>query len=67
MSLEEIKRAIAELSPEEQRHIAAWLSVLRQDPAEEAEIDRALSNFNPADWMTLEQLTARLKNAGVEF
>ena len=67
MSVEEIKRSLAALSLEEQRHISAYLGALRRaaDPEHQAEIQRALASRDPADWMTLEQLENRLREHGV--
>jgi hypothetical protein len=66
MSVEEIKRNIAGLSADERRHLAAYLYSLRQaDDEEEEEIERAVAKRDPADWMTLDQIKARLKEDGV--
>jgi hypothetical protein len=62
MSVEELKRALAGLSAEEQKELSAFLFHLRHraDPAYQDTIQRRLTDKDPSHWLTPEQFEQRL-------
>lgn len=62
MRLEDLKRELVSLSPAEQREVTAFLFHLRRstDAAEQATIERRLSDRDPAHWLTPEEFERRL-------
>jgi len=62
MSVEEIKRSIASLSPQEQSEVSAFLFHLRHrsDPEYQERVNERLADRNPANWLTPEQFEQEL-------
>lgn len=62
MSVEDIKRGIASLSPMEQGEVTAFLFYLRHaaDPDYQARVEARLSDRDPANWLTPEEFERRL-------
>ena len=62
MSFEEIKSDLAALPPAEREKASAFLGHLRRvsDLDHRAELDRILSDKNPANWLTLAEFERRL-------
>ena len=62
MSVEEIKRSIASLSPIEQSELSAFLFHLRHasDPDYQERVNSRLSDREPAHWLTPEEFERRL-------
>lgn len=62
VSVEEIKRSIASLSPAEQQELTAFLFHLRHanDAAYQQQIESRLSDRDPSHWLTPEEFENRL-------
>ena len=60
MEFEELKRAIAALPPDEQRELIRFLLSRRTTDEERAKYRRMIDDNDPARWLTLEQLDAKL-------
>lgn len=62
MSVEEIKKSLAELSATERNEVTAFLFHLRHasDPAYQAHVDAVLSDKAPEHWLTPEDFEKRL-------
>ena len=62
MSVEEIKRSIASLSPDEQGEVSAFLFHLRHaaDHSYQEQVATRLSDRNPARWLTPEEFEQQL-------
>ena len=62
MSVEEIKRGIKSLSPEEQGELSAFLFRLRRaaDPDYQESVESRLADRDPAHWLTPEEFERRL-------
>jgi hypothetical protein len=64
MSLEQIKSEMAELSPAQQDHLAAYLVHLRHqhDAATRREITERIDNRDPKHWLTVDALREKWKD-----
>lgn len=62
MSVEEIKKSLAELSPTEQNEVTAFLFHLRHvaDPAYQSRVDSVIADKRPEHWLTPEEFEKRL-------
>ena len=62
MSVEELKKAVTTLSPEEQTELSAFLFHLRHrsDPAYQGALESRLADKDPAHWLKPEEFEARL-------
>ena len=62
MSVEEIKRGLASLSPTQQSEVSAFLFHLRHasDPEYQGRIDSRLSDKDRTHWLTPEEFERRL-------
>ena len=62
MSVDEIKRGIASLSPSEQGEVTAFLFHLRHtsDPDYQERVTARLSDRDPAHWLTPEEFERQL-------
>ena len=62
MSVQEIKKEIATLSPEEQREVTAYLFRLRHadDQDYHARVQRRMDDKDAAHWLTLNEVEKRL-------
>jgi hypothetical protein len=63
MSIESLKEELARLSPEEQGSMIHYLVRLRRsrDPQRAKELAAAIDNTSPEEWLTLDELKARLE------
>jgi hypothetical protein len=66
MSMAEIMREVADLSPEGQNELAAFLLHLRlkRDPAWRAELTHRIDDKNPDNWVNLEDWKKELAKGG---
>ena len=66
MSMAELMREVAELSPERQNELAAFLLHLRlkRDPGWRDELTRRIDDKNPENWMSLEDWKKELAKGG---
>lgn len=66
MSLDEIKSAVAELGAADRRKLMAFLVSMRnkEDPARKERLTRILDDDAPENWLTLEEMDARLGLSG---
>lgn len=62
MSVEEIKKSLAELSVAERSEVTAFLFHLRHvdDPACQTRVDAVIADKNPKHWLTPEEFEQRL-------
>ena len=62
MSVEDIKKGIASLSPQEQTEVSAYLFQLRQRSNDEYQnlLEERLADKNPGNWLTPEDFEKRL-------
>lgn len=62
MSIAVIKEEIAHMSPEERRHLAAYIVSLNSnlDPEFRRELARKIDDKSPERWVTLEEAERRL-------
>jgi hypothetical protein len=62
MSVEEIKKGLAELSAAERREVTAFLFHLRHvdDPAYQARVNSVIEDKAPEHWLTPEEFEKRL-------
>jgi hypothetical protein len=62
MSVTELKSELDRLSPEELRHITAYLLIRErmQDPEFREEMARKIDDNDPSHWITLEEAEKRL-------
>ena len=62
MSVEQIKKSLASLSPTEQREVSAYLFHLRHaaDPEYQERVEARLSDTNPSHWLTPENFERQL-------
>jgi hypothetical protein len=66
MSMAELMREVAELPPERQNELAAFLLQLRlkRDPAWRAELTHRIDDKNPDHWVSLEDWKKELAEGG---
>ena len=64
MSLDQIKKEVADLPLEQQDHLAAFLVHLRhqRDPNVRHEITKGISDQNPENWLSLNELKDKWKD-----
>jgi hypothetical protein len=62
MTVEEIKKRIVSLSPDEQSEISVFLSHLRgsSDPEYRRLVQERLADRDPSHWLTIEEFERRL-------
>lgn len=60
MSLETLKRELAGLSAPDRRALMGYLASLNLTEEDRRDLARKIDDRNPANWMTLEELDAKL-------
>ena len=66
MDLKVVEREVASWSPEDQDHLAAYLTVLRlkRSPDHAQELTRRLEDRDPASWVSLDKVRALRESRG---